>query len=162
LTVSGSYWRECRDGLKGRSSSPMLSDLRAKASLAARFRLIFLFSSLYPRRVLQESRGCRLDDVRRLRPKCRNRHVRSLPGDPFGQEFALGLLLLVILTLHFQNQRFPIRQSNQKIGPKFVNHTFKGVGNLKADMIVLNPGQLLASASADCNSRPKVLSHAKE
>jgi hypothetical protein len=29
--------------------------------------------------------------------------------DPFGQEFALRLLLLVVLTLHFQNQGFAIR-----------------------------------------------------
>jgi hypothetical protein len=33
-------------------------------------------------------------------------------ADPFGQEFALRLLLLVVLTLHLQNQGFPIRQSN--------------------------------------------------
>ena len=40
--------------------------------------------------------------------------------NPFGQEFPLRLLLLVALTLNFQNQGLAIREPNQKIRPKFI------------------------------------------
>src|ERR1700691_6562224 len=45
--------------------------------------------------------------------------------DPFREEFALGLLLLVILAFHFQNQGLTIRQSDQEIGSEFMDHSFK-------------------------------------
>lgn len=41
--------------------------------------------------------------------------------DPLGQEFPLRLLLLVVLTFHFENQSPAIRESNQKIRPKLMS-----------------------------------------
>lgn len=42
-------------------------------------------------------------------------------ADPFGEELAFGLLLLIVLAFHFQDQRVSICQAYQVIRPKLTN-----------------------------------------
>jgi hypothetical protein len=46
------------------------------------------------------------------------------------------LLLLIVLDLHFQNYRFPVRQPQEIVWAKLVNDPFEPVRNLKTDVVI--------------------------
>ncbi len=47
--------------------------------------------------------------------------------------------LLIVFTFNFQNQMYSGLQSDEKVGPIFMNDTFKNVDDLKTQMIILHP-----------------------
>ena len=49
--------------------------------------------------------------------------------NPLGQEFPLGLVLLIVLAFHFQNQHRAVGQSDHEIRPVFPHRVSKGVEN---------------------------------
>lgn len=65
---------------------------------------------------------------------------------PFGKEFALRLLLLVVLSLHFEYEHFPVCEADQVIRTELVDDAPERIRDLEPQMIVLDPsGNVRAS-----------------
>ncbi len=60
---------------------------------------------------------------------------------PFGQGVPLHLILLRVLALDLQDEHGAVRQPDQEIRPVLVDHALEDVEDLKAEVIVLDPGR---------------------
>src|SRR2546425_4042458 len=60
--------------------------------------------------------------------------------NPFTQELALGLLLLIVLPFNFQHEHLAATEPNQIVRAELVNDAPERIHNLEAQVIVLRPG----------------------